>query len=271
MAKTIAKKNTGAQAFRKPCGSRPSRPARWPSWKMSRATPNAAPTASRLVTTPTAARIGACSATSSSRKPSARTTPMTSGVLAVSAASRSWFSATEPPTSAPCGEVGAQAVDGGADGLVGRVVLGDDLDHARCRRGRASAGMTWATPGVGLGDGGDLRGVGLGGDDLQRAGRALAERVLHLGVGDARAVALGHDLDRRHAGLQPEHGDAQRDERRRRRRRRRRAAGATGARPRRRSAASGARRSAPTAATACPRAGRAWPARRAAASASPRG
>ena len=263
MAKTIAKKNTGAHAFRKPCGSRPSRPARWPSWKMSRATPNAAPTASRLVTTPTAARMGACSATSSSRNPSARTTPMTSGVLALSAASRSWFSATEPPTSAPSGRslrrrsmVAPTALsDGSCLGTTWTITL-------PARPGMA--GMTWATPASALAVAATCAASAFGRDDLQRAGRALAEGVLHLGVGGARAVALGHDLDRRHAGLQPEHGDAQRDEDRD-------GHGAVGDRPAPQAlgpggeaAASGARPSAPTAARACPRAGRAWRARPAA-------
>ena len=90
-------------------------------------------------------------------------------------------------------------------------MLGDDLDH-HVAGAAGHGGHDLGDARVGLGGRGDLRGVGLGRDDLQRAGRALAEGVLHLGVGGARAVALGHDLDRRHAGLQAEHGDAQRDE-----------------------------------------------------------
>ena len=54
---------------------------------------------------------GACSATSRSRKPSASTTPITSGVFAASACSRSWFSAAAPPTSAPRRQRGAEPVD----------------------------------------------------------------------------------------------------------------------------------------------------------------
>ena len=137
---------------------------------------------------------------------------MTSGVLALSAASRSWFSATEPPTSAPCGQACSRSRS-----MVAPTALSDG----------SCFGTTWtmtvpARPGigghhlgdarVGLGGRGDPHGVGLRGDDLQRAGRAFAEGFLHLGVGGAGAVALGHDLDRRHAGLQAEDGDAQRDE-----------------------------------------------------------
>ena len=50
----------------------------------------------------------------------------------------------------------------------------------------------------------------LRGDDLERPGGAGAERLLHLGVADARGVVRGHDLDRRHARLQPE--DRQREQ-----------------------------------------------------------
>ena len=103
IAKIIAKKKTGPQASRNPCGWKPSRPAPYPFWKISRATPNAAPVASRFVRTPRAAITGARRATSRSRNPSASTTPITSGVFAASACSRSWFSATVPPTRAPAG------------------------------------------------------------------------------------------------------------------------------------------------------------------------
>jgi hypothetical protein len=53
----------------------------------------------------------------------------------------------------------------------------------------------------GRGDGGSLP---LWRDDLQRAGRAGAERLLHLRVADPGAVLAGDDLDRRHPRLQAE-------------------------------------------------------------------
>ena len=126
--------------------------------------------------------------------------------------------------------------------------------RARCPgRGRATAATRAAWPG--------------GATSCSGAGGAGAEGGLHLrrSPGASRSP-LGHDLDRRHAGVagrgpgcasatSSDDGDA----------RRRRAACARGARPRPRSAASGARRSAPRAARACRRGGRAWPARPAAA------
>ena len=112
---------------------------------------------------------------------------MTSGVLAASSASRSWFSATEPPTSAPERHGGAQAIDGPADGLGRRVGVGDRLHHGRAvgaGHGRHDLGDA----GVGLGDRGDALRVALGGGDLDGARGALAEGLLDLGVADARAV-----------------------------------------------------------------------------------
>ena len=53
-------------------------------------------------------------------------------------------------------------------------------------------------------------------DDLERARRARAEGLLHLRVADAGAVVLGHDLDRGHAGLQAEHRQREQDEQERR-------------------------------------------------------
>ena len=144
--------------------------------------------------------IGACSATSSSRKPSASTTPMTSGVFAASAVSRSWFSATEPPTSAPAGRSARRRSIVAPTALSDGSCLGTTWTmHVAAAAGHRRHDLRDA--GVGLRDRGDARGVGLGRDDLQRAGRARAEGLLDLRVGDAGAVALGHDLDRRHAGL----------------------------------------------------------------------
>ena len=79
MAKIIAKKNTGPQPSRNPCGVKPSSDAPCPSWKISFATPNAAAVESRLTAVPRIAIRGACSATSNSTKPRARMMPITSG------------------------------------------------------------------------------------------------------------------------------------------------------------------------------------------------
>ena len=79
MAKIIAKKNTGPQPSRKPCGVNPSSDAPCPSWKISFATPNAAAVESRLTAVPRIAISGAWSATSSRMKPSAKMMPITSG------------------------------------------------------------------------------------------------------------------------------------------------------------------------------------------------
>ena len=130
---------------------------------------------------------------------------MTSGVWPASAASRSWFSAAAPPTSTPAGSVGAEPVDGGADGRVGRVAAlgtawisasaaGARLGghhRARCRgrprrpRRRAAASAagptTWRAPGA----------------PGPKAGCDLL-------VADAGGVAGGDDLDRGHAGAQAE-------------------------------------------------------------------
>ena len=87
----------------KPCDSKPSRPAPWPSWKISRPIPKAAAVASRFVTTPSAAMSGARTATSRSRKPSVEHDADHERRLRRSACARSWFSAAAPPTSAPAG------------------------------------------------------------------------------------------------------------------------------------------------------------------------
>ena len=203
MAKIITKKNTGAHASMKPCGSKPSRPLPWPSWKISRPAPKAAAVASRFVRTASAAISGAWTTTSSSRNPSASTAPITSGVLSRSALASSWFSAAWPPTTAP-GEVAAEAVDR-------RPVVA--LDGSE--RGMAWISARPSAPGSGRstrampGRAGRRRrgrGVALRRDDPQRSGRASAERLLQLRVADAGAVALRDDLDRRHAGLHPSTG-----------------------------------------------------------------
>ena len=58
----------------------------------------------------------------------------------------------------------------------------------------------------------DAGGVGTLGDDLQRPRGTRPERLLHLRVADARAVALRNDLDRRHPGIEPENGHGQEEQ-----------------------------------------------------------
>ena len=87
---------------------------------------------------------------------------MTSGVLADSVVSRSWFSATAPPTSAPAGSVERSRSIVAPIALDGRVGVRDDLHERACRRRRASRGMTWAMPGSALAIAATRRGVGLG-------------------------------------------------------------------------------------------------------------
>ena len=54
------------------------------------------------------------------------------------------------------------------------------------------------------------RGLRRGRHHLQRAGRARAEGALHLLVALAGAVVLGHDGDRRHAGVELRHREGER-------------------------------------------------------------
>ena len=195
----------------KPCDSKPSRPAPWPSWKISRATPNAAPTASRFVSTPTAAITGACSARSSSRKPSTSTTPITSGVFSdehllevVVLGGRA--------TDEHAGRNGRpQAVDRRTDGRARRVGSRNRL-HEHEPAGALLRGHHPGDAGVGLHDRDGPVDVRRRADELERAGRALAEGRLHELVALSRRVLLRHDLDRRHAGPEPEHGQGERDQ-----------------------------------------------------------
>ena len=145
----------------------------------------------------------------SSRKPSTSTTPTTSGVRDDSASSRSWFSAAAPPTRLPVGSASRRrsivsptaGSDGSAWGVAWSSVRVADLPAtatpatpASPRRTRAAAvassrgTTTWAPPG------------------------ASPERLLHEVVAAAGQVALGHDLDRRHARLEPKRGQGEHDE-----------------------------------------------------------
>ncbi len=105
----------------------------------------------------------------------------------------------------------AQPVDRRAGRLGGGVGVRHDL-HERLAAGARHGGHHLRDARVGLGDHGDAGGVTLGGDDLHRAGSALAERLLDLVVADARTVTARDDLDRRHPGLQAEDRHDQRDE-----------------------------------------------------------
>jgi hypothetical protein len=79
------------------------------------ATPNAAPVASRLVSTPTAASSGAWSAISSSRKPSASTTPMTRGVFPRQCGLDVVVLGDRPADQCAGGQLGAQPIDRASD------------------------------------------------------------------------------------------------------------------------------------------------------------
>ena len=106
----------------------------------------------------------------------------------------------------------AETVDGGADRLARRVAVGDRPDHAPPlgARDRREDPCDAAVGGDARRDG---RRVTVGRDDLQCAGRAVAEGLLDLGVAGARAVTVGDDLDRRHPGLQAQHRDGEREQR----------------------------------------------------------
>ena len=244
---------------------------RWPSWKTSRATPNAAPTASRLVTHADRGEDRRLQRDEQQQEPEREHDADDQRGLARRApASRSWFSATAPPTSAPCGQRRRSrsivAPTAGSDGSW----TGHRLHH----HGAVATRHRRHHPGdarVGARGGRHAPGVPRWGDDLQRR-RGRRRRTP---PGPARSATRepspsgttlidGMPVRGRAPGCSGPRG-------RRPRRRRRPAGGATAAPPRRRTAASGARRSAPTAATAGPRAARASPARREAASASPPG
>ena len=183
-------------------------------------------------------------------------------------ASRSWFSATEPPTSAPAGKAARSrsivSPTAGSDGSTVGTAWSRALDVD------SPAATTCAMPASLRSDlGGRLGGVARD-DDLERAGCARAEGRLDEVVAAAGRVLRRDDLDRGHPGLQPDRG-----ERRARRaapwpRAPRRRGAARAARPSARTRESGARRRAPTRGRAGRRAGRASRARPAAGSASPR-
>ena len=158
--------------------------------------------ASRLVRTPSAAISGACRATSRSRKPSASTTPITSGVFARERAARGRGSRRRRRRRAR-----RRAAPRGAGRSCGR------RPRSRGRRSGSPGssaspprpgcgGVTRAMPGSCVRRRPTAAASPRGRDDLERAGGAGAEGLLHLRVADARGVAGRDDLDRRHAGLQ---------------------------------------------------------------------
>ena len=165
--------------------------------------------------TASAAITGARTTTSRSRNPSASTAPITSGVFCRSALARSWFSAAWPPTRAPGGRsprrrsivrpvVSARRV-GARDGLDQREAARPGLrpEHAGDARDRAGRPPPRPRPRAAARRSGAPR-------------RAGAEGLLQLRVAGPGAVAVRDDLDRRHAGLQPEHGQREHDQHERR-------------------------------------------------------
>ena len=95
--------------------------------------------------------IGACSATSSSRNPSASTTPMTSGVLADSSCFEVVVLGDRAADQRTRRQRGAQPIDGPADGLGRRVGVGDRLHQGRAA-GAGHGRHDLRDAGVGLGD-----------------------------------------------------------------------------------------------------------------------
>ena len=151
--------------------------------------------ASRLASTPIAAISGAWKATSSSRKPRARTTPITSGVFAASAA-RGRSSRPPGPRSARrrAARRGAARPSSPSAGL-------EDGDGNRRDQRHPSApgcaGPTAAMPASARAPPRPRR-PRRRGDHLEGARRAVSERGLDPLVALARGIALGHDLDRGH-------------------------------------------------------------------------
>ena len=129
-------------------GSRAASADRRPG-RSSLATPNAAPVASRLVSTPAAASSGACSANSSSRNPSAEHDPDHQRRLRREQACRSLFSATAPPRTAPAGSLARSrsivAADRRAGGILARD-RGDQDQPAAAGLGRHQRAIPGSSP-----------------------------------------------------------------------------------------------------------------------------
>ena len=127
-----------------------------------------------------AAISGACSATSSTRKPSSRTTPMTSGSWPSSATSRSWVSAAAPPSRAPAGSPArSRSIVAPPRGSTDRAGRGSPRqDHPPPPAGAAGH---WRSR-IALRELRHRRGLRPRADDLERPRRAGPEGILHLGV-----------------------------------------------------------------------------------------
>ena len=172
--------------------------ARLPSWKISLATPKAAPVESRLARTPMAAISGAWKAISSSRKPSrgSRRSPAASSPRV-----RLRGRGSRPPgrRGVRRGQRGPQPVDRCARRRASRGRRSGPLRSGPGRRAPGAGGVTAAIPGSAPARSRCARRFGLRRRHLQRARRAGAEGGADLLVADPRGVALGHDLDRGHA------------------------------------------------------------------------
>ena len=129
---------------------------------------------------------------------------MTSGVLAAERGLEVVVLGRRPADQAPAGRLARRRSTVRADRRVRRVLAGHCLDQ-RQPAGALLRRHDGAMPGSRRPVRGDRCRVGLRRDDLQRPGGAGAERLLDLRVADARGVPLGHDLDRRHAGVEAEH------------------------------------------------------------------
>ncbi len=175
------------------------------------ATPKAAAVESRLASTPIAAISGAWKAISNSRKPSARMTPIASGVFAVSADSRSWFSAAGPPRRAAGGRSWRRRSIVTPVSVVEGPLARHSLDQnqaggAPSRRGDRNDARVGREGGCGGG------GLGCRCRHLQGPRRAGSEGGADLAIADPRGIALRHDLDRGHARLQAGQRQCQADQ-----------------------------------------------------------
>ena len=204
IAKIIAKKNTGAHPSRKPCGSKRSRLAPTPSWKIRRATPNAAAVESRLVKVPSAAINGACKGDEQQHEPGDQDDADDPWRALVE--QRLEVEVLDCRAAHHCRrrKLGAESVHGVGERGVGRVDSGNGLHHRPVgavggRRRRRDSG----DPAV-MRRASRCNGVGVvaGDDDLQGARGAVTERVLDHVVALARVGVLWQDGDRRHRGLQ---------------------------------------------------------------------
>ena len=147
MAKIIAKKKIGPQASRKPCDSKPSRPERWPSWKISLATPKAAPVESRLARTPIAATSGAWKATSSKQEAKRRARRRSQAGSSPPGPLRDRGFRPRDRRPALRGQFSAQPVDGFTSGAGRGAVRRHRRTRTRLPPALGSGGETAAMPG----------------------------------------------------------------------------------------------------------------------------